>query len=85
MIIVLDDDDSDIEIDEISSTNMNERQRQYAVKKKMNKLNLHEQIIVVKPNLPVRVCQTAVPYPDLEDIHILTVNRTQFLSIYNPN
>ncbi|CAF0878707.1 unnamed protein product [Adineta ricciae] len=75
VIIVLDDDDSDIEIDEISSTNVNEKQRQsqYAVKMKMNKLNLHEQIIVVKANLPVRVCQTAIPYPDLEDIHILTI------------
>ena len=71
---MVDEDESDIEIDEESTIHINEKYQQCAAKYLINKLDLHAEIIIVKPNLPVRVCRTAIPYTNLRDVQIITVN-----------
>ncbi|UJR10001.1 hypothetical protein I4U23_014224 [Adineta vaga] len=77
VVIVVDEDESDIEIDEESTIHINEKYQQCAAKYLINKLDLHAEIIIVKPNLPVRVCRTAIPYTNLRDVQIITIDNPQ--------
>ncbi|CAF3953972.1 unnamed protein product [Rotaria sordida] len=81
VVIILDDDDdddddaeNDITIDEQSSTDTDEKDENLILKDLIGKLETNTKLIVVKPNLPIRICTTAVTYSNLQDTHIVMVH-----------
>jgi hypothetical protein len=73
-VIILDDDngvESDVEIEEQSSIN---RDDNLIFKGLIGKLEINTEVIIVKPNLPIRTCKTSTTYPNLQDTHIITVH-----------
>jgi hypothetical protein len=73
-VIVLDNDDdnSDIEIDE--QLNQITRENSDHI---ISKLDVNTEVIIVKPNIPIRVSTTTVSYPNLQNIHIIKVKITR--------
>jgi hypothetical protein len=71
-VIIL-DDESDIEIDEESNNNVHEKDDDSILKDLIGQLEINTEIIVVKPNLLIRICTTAVAYPNLQDTHVIRV------------
>jgi hypothetical protein len=59
-----------VEIEEQSSTNIYEKATNL-----IRKLEINTEVIVVKPNLPIRICTTAIPYSNLQDAHIIMVEK----------
>lgn len=77
-VIVLDNDDgSDIEIDEQSNPIIHENGDHL-----IEKLDVNTEVILVKPNLPIQISTTTVAYPNLQDIHIIKVKKKQSRIIY---
>ncbi|CAF3641045.1 unnamed protein product [Adineta steineri] len=77
-VVIIVNDDSDIEIEEeLNITTLNGN---FMIKNLIGKLAINTELIVIKPNLPIRKCRTAVDYPKLQDIHIITVHNPQMLT-----
>lgn len=68
-MILLDDDESDIEIEE----QINAEHFQSIVNTLIGKFEINTEILVVKPNLPIRTCTTAVAYYNPQDVHVIMV------------
>ena len=71
MIIVNDDG-------EIPETNIQKEKSKTILKNLIPKLDADTELIVVQPNSPVRICTSALPYPNLSDTHIIIVNIISF-------
>jgi hypothetical protein len=67
MTIILDDDDSDIEIDE--------QHDHTSLKNLIQKLDIDTELIMVKPNSPIQICTAALNYSNLPETHIIIVNQ----------
>jgi len=63
-VIILDDDSENDQSD-----NANDSASTF-----VNKLDINSEILVVKSNLPVRTCRTALPYANLFDVQILMIH-----------
>ncbi|CAF3646322.1 unnamed protein product [Rotaria sp. Silwood1] len=79
VVIILDDDDgeNDTTIDEQSSIDTDEKNDSLIFKNLIGKLELNSELIVIKPNLPIRICTTAVAYSNLQDTHIIMVHNSR--------
>ncbi|CAF3666050.1 unnamed protein product [Rotaria socialis] len=75
VVIVLDDDnaENDIKIDKHSITDIIEKYDNLIVNSLIEKLEINTELIIVKPNLPIRICATAKAYSNLQDTHIIMV------------
>ena len=71
-MIVL-DDESDIEIDEQSSSSTYQKDENTIVQNLIGKIEINAELIVVKPSLPIRICTTSDAYSNLQDTHIIMV------------
>ena len=71
-MIILDDDENDIEIDEQSNRITHENSDHI-----IDKLDINTEVIIVKPNIPIRVSTTTVSYSNLQNIHIIKVKITR--------
>lgn len=80
-MIVL-DDENDLEVDEQSSTDLYEKEDPSIVNNLIGKIEINTEVIVVKPNLPTRICTTAVAYFNPQDAHIIMVGQRR---IFWPN
>lgn len=75
VVVVIDDNESDIEIEEQSCTTIHEKDDPSIVNNLIGKLEINSEVIIVKPNLPIRICTTAVAYFNLQDVHIIMVEK----------
>ncbi|CAF4165535.1 unnamed protein product, partial [Rotaria magnacalcarata] len=75
IVIVLDDDnaENDIKLDKHSITDIIEKYDNSIANSLIEKLEINTELIVVKPNLPIRICATAKAYSNLQDTHIIMV------------
>lgn len=75
--MILLDDESDIEIEE----QINGKEFQSIVNNLIGKFEINTEILVAKPNLPIRTCTTAVAYYNPQDIHVIMVRTPLIFSV----
>ncbi len=67
-MIIIDEDN------EIPETTVQKEKSKTILKNLIPKLDADTELIVVQPNSPVRICTSALSYPNLLDTHIIIVN-----------
>jgi hypothetical protein len=67
MMIIIDDDDD-----------VPKEQDKTILKNLISKLDIDTELIIVQPNSPIRICTSALSYPNLSDTHIIVVNIINF-------
>ncbi|CAF1173306.1 unnamed protein product [Rotaria sp. Silwood1] len=81
VVVILDDDDNDSEINEISNINIHENEDSQILKNLISKLDIGTELIHVKPNLSMQICTAALAYSNLSQTHFIIVNYTSILSM----
>jgi hypothetical protein len=73
-MFVLDNDDSESDINRPTTFDLYEKDEFLFLSNFIDKLDIHTDIIVVKPYLPIRTCTTVVAYANLSQTHMIKVN-----------
>lgn len=66
--------ENDITNDDQSSTDIIDKDDSLTVDNLIEKLEVNTEVIVVKPNLPIRIGRMAKSYSNLQDTHVIMVN-----------
>ncbi len=63
-----------MEIEEIPKTTTHDKEDDTILKSLISKVNIDTELILVKPNSPIRICTSALSYLNLPETHIIMVN-----------
>ena len=85
MVILDDDDGSDIEIEEVSNKNPPEKDDYTYLNNLIPKLDISTELIHVQTNLSIEICTSALSYSNLPETHFIIVNIKilPFLKMHN--